>query len=74
MLLQSKSALHTHTHIFDMAEFCSFNAIPGSPWAVIRHREEKGHTQAFTIHNRTDKKYPENKLQSGKGTKENSLT
>jgi hypothetical protein len=40
----------------------------------VRHHEEKGHTQAFTIHNRTDKKNPENKLQSGKETKESSLT
>jgi hypothetical protein len=81
MSLQNKSALHTRartptharTHIHTYPTWLSFffDAIPGSPWAVPRHHEEKGHTQAFTILNRTAiKKNPENKLQSGKGTKE----
>jgi hypothetical protein len=36
--------------------------------------KKKGHAQAFTIHNTTDtKKNPENKIQSGKGTKEKPL-
>ena len=66
--------------MFNMAAFYVFKAIPGSPWALIRHHEEKGRVQAFTVHNRTYKKKggvgggqeknPENKLQSEKGIKE----
>jgi hypothetical protein len=52
------SALQTdrQTDMFNMAAFYDFKAIPGSPWALIRHHEQKGRVQAFTIHNRTDKK------------------
>jgi hypothetical protein len=44
----------TYTHTYSTwLSFFFFDAIPGSPWAVPRHHEEKGHTQAFTTLNRT---------------------
>ena len=51
---------------FNMVEFYVSRAIPSSPWAKIRHHEQKGHVQAFTIHNRTDKKKTKKRKDSRK--------
>jgi hypothetical protein len=46
-----------------------------SPWADTRHHEEKKtYTNVYYTQQDRHKKNPENKLETGKETKENSLT